>query len=412
LKLAYPAKTKEQKEKYYYFFALESVVPGFKTEIERFEDGFRVRLALYECEILGKHVNDELRVEAITSIGGPGWHAWLVDMLDGLGVKPIKVEDPTGYYAHRDFSRLQDTMDEWLRDMSIKAVNQNKGIRVSCNPLGVPEESNHFAFCPLGSFEKEFFQRAAWGVSIGMEYFIWWNNEPDALYYFQIAINLIWWHVIWIKPVSEREEEILSSALMCLEKAYEMDNQADGGQNGLEFPVEEWLEIARLAGDAETEMLLHKRFGQIGKGTLGYMRGNIVSRIGNWLYPHRGSMHISYVGDGEHIWTSDDVKIIVQTGHVKLSEDMINKPREALQEVIGEDSGYKIHVSRSGKLQAFAYKSCIVEMNELPCACINILYLNLNDVLSYELRSPDPNNNELIKKYLTSIVYKPLIYAI
>ncbi|MDR2750543.1 MAG: hypothetical protein LBC41_07780, partial [Clostridiales bacterium] len=223
LKLAYPAQTEEQKEKYSCFFELESIAPGFEPEITYDNDGFRIMLTYYDCELLGQYVDGELVIEASTSIGGPGYHACLVDIFDGLGVKPIRVEDPTGYYEHRDFAKLQDAMDEWLKDVSASVLqlhrNGGKNIGVSYNPHTTPEESDHFAFCPLGYFEKEFFERAANGERLGKDFFVWWNKEPDALYCCQVAMNLIWWQVIWIKPVSETEEEVLSSVLTCLEKA-------------------------------------------------------------------------------------------------------------------------------------------------------------------------------------------------
>ena len=72
--------------------------------------GFSVRLVLFEEEISGYWEDDMLVIQAKTNSAGPGYHAYVCELIDGIGIAPARVEDESGYFETRDFDTLKRFM--------------------------------------------------------------------------------------------------------------------------------------------------------------------------------------------------------------------------------------------------------------------------------------------------------------
>ncbi|MDR2861873.1 MAG: hypothetical protein LBV07_04940 [Syntrophobacterales bacterium] len=307
------------KERYQnYFQHLSSIVPSWKTNSFFDDKGFRVKLVPFEEDVYGTWEEERLCISAKTNSAGPGYHAYLIDLLDGLGIAPVEVEDETGYYGNRDFVSLQEEMTKWLRGLSeqilkMSAGGKYKNLAVSLSIDCFPEDSGHLACCPLGYFEREFFAKAQKGKAGGAEFFIWWNQPQDAMFFKNTALNLIWCENNWLPPETELEHEIIAATLACLEKAYALEP-------GTDYPAAEWTELARLSRDELLEQKLHSRFGSSGEARLGYKQGFVTHNIYGWRVTANGKMHFDREEDGSLVWW-DDVRTIRATAFsVELKE--------------------------------------------------------------------------------------------
>jgi hypothetical protein len=336
-------------------------VPGWSPKACFGESGFRVRFAPFEEDVYGAWEKGKLCLTAKTSSAGPGYHAFLVDFLDGLGVLPTIVEDETGYYESRDFSLLQGEMGKWLKFLSAQilqasgdALNLVVSLPIEC----VPQQSQRFACCPLGFFEKEFFIRAAEGKPVGDEFFIWWNRAADAPFFLNCAMNLIWCEINWIEPQLDEETENVNAALGCLEKALSMDR-------GLAFPAAEWLELASLSGNRALEETIRARFGEIGEGKMGYRRELLTSRVNRWFFTRRGAMHSDAEDNGSLVWWDDDHTIRVSALSFARKDGAVPNSKEGLEIATGGSDSFQPFKLRDESVAAAVMETQIEEDGEL-----------------------------------------------
>ena len=356
-----PNTSKEHYTKY--FSELPSVVPGWNPVGHFDDEGFCVKLVPFEEDIYGKWEDGRLSVSARTNGAGPGYHAWLIGIMDGLGVAPVEVEDETGYWDDRDFGLLQNEMANWLKSMSEQLLEMSKtgeysNISVSMPLDDFPEDSNHFACCPLGYFEPDFFERINNGEAGGEAFFIWWNQKQDALFFRNCALSLILCDNNWLPPCTDKEREIIAATLHCLETAYDMDP-------GLDYPAPEWLELAGLSGDEELAGTIQNRFGEIGNAELGYRRGNICSNINGWRFSHSGTMHFERDDDGTLAWWNEERTINASTLSVR-REDGAQADSEALLNHLIRNETDCLPVSLRNAQIAAAIQHAQIEENGEP----------------------------------------------
>ncbi|MDR1797273.1 MAG: hypothetical protein LBR44_07545 [Clostridiales Family XIII bacterium] len=312
-----------------YFRGLASAVPGWGVKSYFGEDRFEVRLAPFEEGISGEWEEGQLVLSARTNSAGPGYHAWLTGVLEGLGVRPLEAEDASGYWETHDFERLRGEMAGWLQNLSKHTVEMAKSggaanFGVSL-PLGfLPHQSGHFACCPLGYFERDFFEEAQKGIVDMDRFFIWPNRQADALFFKNAALYLLWCANNWLAPQTEEEHETIAATLACLDEAYALDP-------ALGYPCAEWLELARLKGDEALAEKLEKRFGETGAATIGYCRGLVGSTVYGWGLTHDGKMHFAYDEDGTAVWWDDRRSIYASTLTVRFKDGVERDGQELLQ---------------------------------------------------------------------------------
>jgi hypothetical protein len=206
----------------------------------------------------------QLRVEgewliaaAKTSGAGPGYHAFVVDLLDRIAEETGLVwvfddeeqgfEDDTRYAVDRDQEALEWAVATWWISLARRLVTSG-GTNFSLSlPLGLEVVGDHFAISPLGEWSRSWFERAATldpatdpelAADWGRSYFPWWDRERNARFWLHAGLALIWLEVSWQPPQDPEDERVVSAALACLDRARELD---------LEISLPE-AEIAELAG--------------------------------------------------------------------------------------------------------------------------------------------------------------------
>ena len=359
---------KKAKERYIEFFQnLSSVVPNWDTSSFFDDEGFWVKLVPFEEEIYGEWKDGKLCVSARTNSAGPGYHAYLIDLLDGIGIAPLKVEDETGYYQDRNFTLLQEEMTNWLKvlggnilEMSEDGENKNLAVSLSTDWYPVTEG---FTNCPLGHFEKDFFKRMMNGEDTGSEFFIWWNRPQDAAFFKNCAMNLIWCENNWLPPETDPEANIIAATLGCLEKAYALDP-------GLGYPLAEWSELAQLWKTKGYEPMsdalerLRSSSGDIGEPRCGYKRGQIIQNIRGWHLTRSGMMHYEQ-DENSDIWWDDDLTIRTSIISVRFDKKVANKSEALLNSVTEEEEDCEPFTLRTPEIAACIQHTQIEEDGEL-----------------------------------------------
>jgi hypothetical protein len=154
---------------------------------------------LHPCE---EPVNFELADNIIicsakTNSVGPGYHAYLVELIERLGETlniqwewnleegDVIYEDETGYYNHRDFKKLQLEMLQWLTTLARSFTEGDGHQYMVAFPLGYPRMCHdYFAVSPMQVWTKEWFDHVATTdiehlEKEGAEFFIWWNSSTS-----------------------------------------------------------------------------------------------------------------------------------------------------------------------------------------------------------------------------------------
>lgn len=205
-----------------------------------------------------------LGCEARTSGAGPGYHAFLVELLQKVGSKcrlrwqwdGETTGDDTGFQQHKDFARLRMDMLKWLKGTCGAVLEQATAgatnIKVSL-PLDYPSIASDapFVLTPLGPRTREWVEKMskADGVALqtaGAEFFPWWGRKPDAIFWRNTGLALAWVELPWHPATNEQEQELYGLAQYC----FQMVQQ---GKTTVELPrgLVESIEVMR-AGDDTT----------------------------------------------------------------------------------------------------------------------------------------------------------------
>ncbi|MFW6087059.1 MAG: hypothetical protein ACODAG_07640, partial [Myxococcota bacterium] len=180
---------------------------------------------------------------AKTSSVGPGYHALVVELLDGLsdalGVTWRADEeggDDTGYFEHRDFATLQAEMARWLYGLAgllgERAARGRTGFVLDLPFDDVPHLRT-FAASVLGEWTREWFlslQQTHGGALFERcaEFFPWWDRGLTVATLEKLALATCWVDVPWTAPRTRGERDAYQSAIACIERA-----RASGGAASL-----------------------------------------------------------------------------------------------------------------------------------------------------------------------------------
>lgn len=278
-----------------------SPLPGALTAVHEFGTALRAELFLGENLYCSFDDADRVTLSAKTNGTGPGYHAYIVDLLErmkepcSLSWNDDSVEDESGYWHNRDFGDLQTAMANWLGDLAEYLVehfphNDASGLALSMSTDRLPDNGPHYAAHPLGWREQDFFLNAEKNGPAYDEcasYFIWWERRPDAGMFRKCALCLMWCECNWLPPVTDIEKALFTTIFLCLEKAWDDDSS-------LAYPVREWKEMARLSGSKEIMEELNRRFPGDAPETpeIGYLRNKVQRELGNgWRMVMPGALH-------------------------------------------------------------------------------------------------------------------------
>ncbi len=312
-----------------FFQRLESAIPQPEPQITHYEDAFEVTVFFAADPILFHFEEDRLEVSVRTSNAGPGYHAYVVNLLKKLEQssdfcwEPEEISDETGYWQSGNFVDVQSAMADWLHSLGSMLMerfgnddgvsNLALGMPLDCLPAG----GGHFAVYSLGALEKQFFSDMLATADMApfcQRFFLWWNEGLDAEFYLKYALYLIWNNINWLPPAEDDEVMLFNNALHSLETAWRMDP-------ALPLPLAEWYELAMLGDDESLQETLRDEFSGIEKLTpsMGHLRGKMTMLIGGvWNITVPGQMHKSMDNNTLVFWSDD---LTLRVSHLRVNKD-------------------------------------------------------------------------------------------
>lgn len=332
-----------------FVLSLDTSTQRENTLIEEGEDYFTARLFFVDTPVIFNFAGNRLTVTVDSTMTGPGYHAIMIGMVEymaetfSLTWDEDSINDVTGYWQHRDFSRLQKYMTAWLMDYSKKLISDPQlktPVRTSLvmPDAMLPSGDWYFACHILGYMHRDFFSYIHEYDNpdlFSRSFFIWWNMELDAEFYLKCALSVIWCRINWLPPVLESEMLDITNVLTELEIAWQMDKS-------LQLPVPEWIELAKLSGDKDLADELILRFPtEINQPpSKGYRRYDIIHSLGGgeWQIKLPGKMHTSYDEDGSLIfWDHNErnIRITIASrrdddGNMVPSLDLLSRAMDGL----------------------------------------------------------------------------------
>jgi hypothetical protein len=195
---------------------------------------FGVQLLPIEENVEFRQEGSSVIISARTSSVGPGYHAYLVQLLDEVialrkyaGSETEEWFDETGYFTRRNFAQLQSEMNELFQAISRMVLEhserhpdadsfllsfQMEGLLSSLKADSFPGGINALALTPRGPRDKAFFD----GKGAASDHYPWWEEGLTPASACGLAEALLWTEYPWREPRVEREravEEVISALL-------------------------------------------------------------------------------------------------------------------------------------------------------------------------------------------------------
>ncbi len=255
-----------------------------------------------------------LVVSAKTSSVGPGYHVYLCELLQRMGVAlgiqwdPPDAEranlDDTGFFHTGDRSGVAGAMLEWLQSSAKRALEiLDRGY--DGLGLSMPADSqfqHELAISTvMGPRDRAWLERVAEDPGAGVDIFPWWDEGLGATYLLGRAMCQMWTDVRWRDPMSPDERTLLSQVVRLLGQAYRVDPT-------LPYPTREWQEILGLLGieDPSVEEALQRHPVIEDAPKIGFRRLPIRAQLPEeWTITVPGSFATRYEEDGR--WTAFEV---------------------------------------------------------------------------------------------------------
>jgi hypothetical protein len=259
-----------------------------------------------------------LTITANTSTGGPGYHRTLVDGVRRMGLE-LSIDwasgqlvqglgDETGYFETGDPSAVDGVMLDWARDLAVMVLEQADDGATDF-VIGMPPDAvfrtGAFATTSLGPRDRAFFEGIVEDRSAAVGLFPWWSNGPDAAFYRDRALTRMWSDVRWRAPFDDAEREVLAAVDRDLERAL-----TAGG--GADLPWAAWDEIRGLLGRSRVTRPAAVE-SDAAAAPVGYRRGPVVARFGDWVMEVPGSLAEGTGTDGELVLYDASVDVRVST---------------------------------------------------------------------------------------------------
>ena len=224
-----------------------------------------------------------LECDAKTSTLGPGYHQYAVQVIEAIGARLgilwlgglDEDADDTGYFADRDFGRLQREMSVLLAQLAPIVVE-----RLATNPSGLMVNMPISSIAglpegvatPLGIFPGVLFQEAADAGFVTDEFarhfYPWWDEGLTAETWRNFGLVDLWSEVFWRPPSNEFECATCERALQSFAHARRLDSS-------LPMPDSEIAELRTLlAADPSSAVVP-------AAGRIGYRRYS-------WKHEHFG----------------------------------------------------------------------------------------------------------------------------
>ncbi len=292
-------------------------------------------------------------VSAKTLTVGPGYHAFLCDLLHRLG-DAIDIDwdapdddpdsrDETGYFHSGDRQALEDEFLRWLSGVTKVIVdgleNDYQSLMIS---MAIGHHYHHHGplVTPVGPRDLHWLGAVAEDPRRGIDLFPWWPAGVGGPFHLGRALTRMWRDVRWREPVTDDEGRLLMDVHLDLARAFRLDPS-------LHFPWREWRELMRYieahfgyletGGDElDVEAEVGRRAAAIDPEAsptlIGYRRRPVrVDLTDGWSIEVPGEMTEEW--DEEGLWTAGDADRAVFFKSYGLSTEEGGQPdaREILE---------------------------------------------------------------------------------
>jgi hypothetical protein len=259
-------------------------------------------------------------VEAKTSTVGPGYHAYVCDLLHALAADlggafevPQGCEeaegDESGYFVSGDRAALEEEFFKWLLGVADTVAEclaeGSSGLMISMS-TDVMFEFDGAVATPLGPRSDDWVEAVRRDPRAGIDVFPWWRLGLGAEHAAGSALVRMWTDVRWRSPADDDEIALLEKIDADLRRAHELDPS-------LPLPWAEWASISDFLGRDDTLANdVRERAAKL-PVRVGYRRRPVrVVLTGGWSIRLPGEMTSSFDEDdtwcgfmpGRTIWMS------------------------------------------------------------------------------------------------------------
>lgn len=287
--------------------AIRSVLtePLDRLLLQAEEEGGVLYVQLHPAEEPVEFILDggSIVASAKTSSAGPGYHAWVVDLVEEIG-RRVDIPwnwtdqgngegDSTGFHESFDFTRLQTAMADSLPSMAhaVLKTNENQDVPIALSlPLDDVVLADAFAVSSIGTWTRDWFESLigadeAARLQAAARFFPAWHPRDDARYWRGCGLALCWYPMRWVQPVDLSEETLYKAALGCFARAREMDP-------AIKLPEDEireiWTLLSREGEDRPPS-----------PNGIGFRRGAMLRQLpGGWTTMIPGYFAADYRDDG------------------------------------------------------------------------------------------------------------------
>jgi hypothetical protein len=275
-----------------------------------------LQVVIHPCEeaVTFDFTSDGVICTAKTSGVGPGYHAYVVDLIDALGQalsiqwhwnlqeENIFYQDETDYHHNQNYNHLQTEMIHWLKGLCQSFVDDGGDQYVISLPIGYPRFSfEYYAASPIKIWTRNWIHHTAFQEPDALqeaakEFFVWWNREPDELFFKQTGIALLNVECPWHFPEDEDERRIYRLIDRCFTNAREINSS-------LTLPEEDWKSVKAFLKEEEVD---------IAETAYGYRKNTMTFNLaGEWMIDLPGNVYYA-IDDATEIYY-DDIRTVRNT---------------------------------------------------------------------------------------------------
>lgn len=282
-------------------------------------------------------------ISAKTSTVGPGYHAFLCDLLHRLGGdldvaweapdEESGTGDETGYFHTGDRGALEGEFLRWLRGVArLVADGLGRDYEWMTISMEIGHHYHHHGplVTPMGPRDPRWLAEVAEDPARGIDLFPWWSAGIGAPFYLGRAVARMWRDVRWRAPLADDEGRLLMDVHLDLARAYRLDATLD-------YPWREWHELMDLIeahfgyverAGADVEAEVHRRAATGPAATaplIGYRRRPVrIDLTDGWSIEVPGDMAEDW--DEEGLWIARDAGRAIFFKSYSLSRDDGSRP--------------------------------------------------------------------------------------
>lgn len=211
--------------------------PAWRELVDVEREGSSLAVSLHPAEeaLRFEVEGDRLRASARTNSAGPGYHAFVLDLLDrageACGLTWDPPEDLTSETAAGDLDVLQDEAAGWLKEVATRlaalAREGHSSLGVSL-PEGTVLVDERRVASPLGLWEPSWFEETAAleGEALrrrAAEFFPWFHAGLSAQVWARAGLAIAWVELPWRAPRDDAEVRRYQQARLCFARARTLD---------------------------------------------------------------------------------------------------------------------------------------------------------------------------------------------